>query len=426
MNTILQTALDLTELSRAMQIAREAVLGGTDWIEAGTPLIKSEGMNAVRELAKEFPNHKIIADLKTSDTGGLEVEMAAKAGADVVCILASADDAVILDALRGAALYGVELMADMMNVADVAGRAKQLADMGVHIINAHVGIDQQMEGKNPLDILSEISGLGVKVAAAGGLNAQTAAAAAAAGADIVIVGAGIVKAADVEAAARAVREAIDSPSAAKPKIKTMDDEIREILREVSAPHVTDALYRKGAMWGISARHVPKKMVGKAVTVQTFGGDWSKPVQAIDVCEEGDVLVINNSERCDIAPWGELATRSAINRGVAGIIIDGAVRDWDDIIELDIPVYAKAVQPNAGEPKGFGEINAEITCCGQTVRPGDWIIGDLSGVVVIPRERAYEVARRAHEIYKTEIRVREEIRRGGTLGSLQQLLRWEKK
>ncbi len=369
MNTILQTALDLTELSRAMQIAREAVLGGTDWIEAGTPLIKSEGMNAVRELAKEFPNHKIIADLKTSDTGGLEVEMAAKAGADVVCILASADDAVIADALRGASLYGVELMADMMNVADVAGRAKQLADMGVHIINAHVGIDQQMEGKNPLDILSEISGLGVKVAAAGGLNAETAAAAAAAGADIVIVGAGIVKAADVETAARAVREAIDSPAAAKPKTKTVDDEIREILNEVSAPHVTDALYRKGAMSGIYARHVPKKMVGKAVTVQTFGGDWSKPVQAIDVCEKGDVLVINNSERCDIAPWGELATRSAINRGVAGIIIDGAVRDWDDIIELDIPVYAKAIQPNAGEPKGFGEINAEITCCGQAVRPG---------------------------------------------------------
>ncbi len=426
MNTILQTALDLTELSRAIQIAHEAVLGGTDWIEAGTPLIKSEGMNAVRELKKTFPNHKIVADLKTSDTGGVEVEMAAKAGADIVCILAVADDAVIADALRGAALYGVELMADMMNVSDVAGRAKELADMGVHIINAHVGIDQQMEGKNPLDILAEIRGLGVKVAAAGGLNAETAAEAAKAGADIVIVGAGIVKSADVEASARAVRKAIDSPEAAKPKTKTMDDEIREILSEVSAPHVTDAMYRKGAMSGIYARHVPKKLVGRAVTVQTFGGDWSKPVQAIDVCEEGDVLVINNSERCDIAPWGELATRSAMNRGVAGIIIDGAVRDWDDIIELDIPVYAKAIQPNAGEPKGFGEINAEITCCGQTVRPGDWIIGDLSGIVVIPKERAYEIARRAHEVYKTEIRVREEIRRGGTLGSVQQLLRWEKK
>ena len=99
---------------------------------------------------------------------------------------------------------------------------------------------------------------------------------------------------------------------------------------------------------------------------------------------------------------------------------------DDIITLGVPVYATSVQPNAGEPKGFGEINAEIPVCGQTVRSGDWIIGDLSGVVVIPRERAYEVARRAVEVHKTEIRVREEIHRGGTLGSLSQLLRWDKK
>ena len=116
----------------------------------------------------------------------------------------------------------------------------------------------------------------------------------------------------------------------------------------------------------------------------------------------------------------------MNQGVAGIIIDGAVRDWDDILTLDIPVFATAVQPNAGEPKGFGEIGAEISCCGQTVRPGDWLIGDQSGVVVIPRERAYEVARRAYEVFKTETRVREEIRRGGTLGSVAQLLRWGKK
>ncbi|MCQ2377149.1 MAG: orotidine 5'-phosphate decarboxylase, partial [Methanocorpusculum sp.] len=188
MTIILQTALDLTEGKRALQIAAEAVKGGTDWIEAGTPLVKSEGMNIIRNLRKAFPENRIVADLKTSDTGGLEVEMAAKAGADVVCILASADDAVIRDALRGAALYGVELMADMMNVKDPAARAKELAEMGVQIINAHVGIDQQMEGKNPLDLLGEIGKLGVKVAAAGGLTKETAAEAAAAGADIVIVG----------------------------------------------------------------------------------------------------------------------------------------------------------------------------------------------------------------------------------------------
>ena len=211
MTTILQTALDLTEGKRALQIAEEAVKGGTDWIEAGTPLVKSEGMNIIRSLKKAFPGKRIVADLKTSDTGGLEVEMAAKAGADVVCILASADDAVIRDALRGASLYGVELMADMMNVKDPAARAKELAEMGVQIINAHVGIDQQMEGKNPLDLLEEIGKLGVKVAAAGGLTKETAAEAAAAGADIVIVGASIIKSADAEKAAREIRTAIDAP-----------------------------------------------------------------------------------------------------------------------------------------------------------------------------------------------------------------------
>ncbi len=423
---VLQVALDLTELSRATVIAREAVAGGADWIEIGTPLVKSEGMQAVRTLRSLFPRHTLIADLKTSDTGALEVEMAAKAGANVVCILAAADDAVIADALRGAALYGVELMADMMNVKDVPARARELADMGVQILNAHVGIDQQMEGKDPLNLLDVLGNLPVKIAVAGGLDAASAAAAAARGADIVIVGGTIIKAADVTSAAQEIRTALDNPALQKTSGASLDEQIRELLKTVSAPNVTDALYRKGAMAGLAERHVPHKMIGRAVTVQTFGGDWSKPVQAIDLCSPGDILVLNNDGRTDIAPWGELATRSAQNRGVAGIVIDGAVRDWDDILTLDVPVFAKSVQPNAGEPKGFGEINAEITCCGQIVRPGDWLIGDQSGVVVIPRERAYEVARRAVEVYKTETRIREEIRRGGTLGSVAQLLRWEKK
>jgi len=90
------------------------------------------------------------------------------------------------------------------------------------------------------------------------------------------------------------------------------------------------------------------------------------------------------------------------------------------------VFSRAVAPNAGEPKGFGEINAEVRCGGQLVRPGDWIAGDASGVVVVPRERAAEIARRALEVKKTEERIREEIRRGGTLSQVSDLIRWEKK
>ncbi|MDD5024033.1 MAG: bifunctional hexulose-6-phosphate synthase/ribonuclease regulator, partial [Methanoregula sp.] len=87
---------------------------------------------------------------------------------------------------------------------------------------------------------------------------------------------------------------------------------------------------------------------------------------------------------------------------------------------------RAVVPNAGEPKGFGEINAEIQCGGQQVHRGDWIVGDESGVVVIPRERAYEIARRALEVKKSEARIREEIRRGSTLSVVAELVKWEKR
>ena len=95
-------------------------------------------------------------------------------------------------------------------------------------------------------------------------------------------------------------------------------------------------------------------------------------------------------------------------------------------KIGIPVFSTAVSPNAGEPKGFGEIGADISCCGQQVKTGDWIVGDESGVVVIPKKRAYEIARRALEVRKNEVRIREEIKRGGTLSSVAELLKWEKK
>ena len=84
---VLQIALDLMQLKRAVVIAHEAVDGGADWVEVGTPLIKSEGAEAVRTLRREFPGKKIIADTKTMDVGGVEVEIMAKAGADIITVL---------------------------------------------------------------------------------------------------------------------------------------------------------------------------------------------------------------------------------------------------------------------------------------------------------------------------------------------------
>lgn len=424
---ILQVALDILDLPRALQIAHEAVLGGADWIEAGTPLIKSEGMHAIRALHEHFPECTVVADMKTADTGAMEVEMAAKAGANIVCILADADDSVVTEAIKSARKYGIRIMADLINVPDPVSRAHQLESLGVDIVCAHTGIDQQMTGKDSLELLHHLSpGNTALLAVAGGIDAGQAGVAVKMGADIIIVGGWIARSADVTGSARKIRYEMDNPSNQTREKKPVDEEIRSLLMQVSAPHVTDAMHRKGSMTGIFSVCGNVKMAGRAVTVQTFAGDWAKPVEAIDVANRGDVLVINNDGGIHVAPWGELATLSCTKKEIAGVVIDGAVRDVDDIRALNFPLFAKAIVPNAGEPKGMGEINAEIQCCGQSVKPGDWIIGDESGVVVIPAERAMEVARRALEVKKNEERIREEIRRGSTLSQVAELIKWEKK
>lgn len=422
---IIQVALDLLETDRAIQIAKESLEGGADWLEAGTPLIKSEGMDVIRKLRDAFPEKTIIADMKITDTGAMEVEMGAKAGADIVVVLASADDSTILESVRAARKYGVKIMADLISANDPVARSMEVEKLGVDYINVHAGIDQQMEGLDSLSIMKEVvKKVNIPVAIAGGLDAVSCAEAVIAGADIVVVGGNIVRSSNVTASARAIRESVDSPAKVQITRLSRDDEIRTILESVSTSNISDAMHRKGAMQDIFPMMEGKKMIGTAVTVQTFKGDWAKAVEAIDEAKEGDVIVIYNGSR-HVAPWGGLATLSCLNKGVAGVVIDGAVRDIDEVRKIGLPVFATCHVPNAGEPKGFGEINSEIVCGNQTVNPGDYIVGDDNGVVVIPKERAYEIARRAKEVEKTEQRLFEEIRRGATLSEVMKLKKWEK-
>ncbi|MDD3974647.1 MAG: orotidine 5'-phosphate decarboxylase, partial [Methanothrix soehngenii] len=352
-------------------------------------------------------------------------EMAAKAGADIVALLAASDNSTVEDALRAARKYGVQIMMDLLTVPDPVGRSRELEELGVDYICVHVGIDQQMTGKDTIDFLKQIvKEVKTPVAAAGGMDAASAADAVASGAAIVIVGGSIVRSANVTESARKIRESIDVAQASTAPKMSLEEEIVSLLRSVSSSNISDAMHRKGAMRGIHPLIPGKKIVGKAITVQTFAGDWAKPVEAIDLAGPGDVLVIYNGSK-NIAPWGGLATLSCKIKGVEGVVVDGAVRDLQEIRPMDYPLFSSDVVPNAGDPKGMGEINSEIVCGGQTVRPGDYIVGDDSGVVVIPKERAYEIARRAKEVEKTENRLFEEISRGKTLSQVVSLQKWEK-
>ena len=424
----LQVALDLMQLNRAVAIAREAVEGGADWIEAGTPLIKSEGAEAVRTLRREFPSLKIIADTKTMDTGSFEVEIMAKAGADIVTVLGLADDATIEEAVMAGRKYGAEVMVDLINVPDRVARAKRVQELGASYVCMHMGIDTQMRGEEPpVDILRRIvSEVSIPVAVAGGITAENAGEYVEAGASDVIVGGAIIKTSDIPAAARDIRNAmagakVDTDLARK----YSEEDLFEAFSRVSTCNISDAFHKQGVMFGIvpqSLRH-KQKMVGRALTVQTANGDWAKPVEAIDRAKDGDVIVIDVGG-APVAVWGELAAHSAMVMGVRGVVIDGAVRDIDDIRDLGFPAFSRSVAPCAGEPKGYGGIGIEVIVGGQRVRTGDWIVGDESGIMVIPKEMAVEVANRALDVHERENRTREEIERGSTLSKVNELAKWE--
>lgn len=425
---VLQIALDLMQLSRSLPIAREAVEGGAKWVEVGTPLLKSEGADSIRALRKEFPSLKIIADTKTMDVGAFEVEIAAKAGADIITVLGLADDSTVSEAVMAARKYGAEIMVDMINVPDKVKRSEEVVSMGVSYVCLHMGIDQQMKGeKAPLGLLSEIvNSVSVPIAVAGGITAENAGDYVKAGASIVIVGGGIIKTGNIKAAAENVVRAMSGavPEANGLSRKYGADELLEAFSKVSTCNVSDAFHKQGVMIGLVPHIKPgTRMVGRALTVQTANGDWAKPVEAIDRAKKGDVIVVDVGG-APVAVWGELASHSAMVNGCHGIVIDGAIRDIDDIRAMGFPAFSRSVAPNAGEPKGYGGIGIEITVGGQRVRTGDWIIGDENGLVVVPQEIAVEVANRSLTVHENENRTREEIRRGSTLSKVNELCKWE--
>jgi len=428
MKPVLQVALDFVDLTRALKLAEEAVDGGADWLEAGTPLIKSVGLDCVRELRKKFPHHPIIADMKTMDVGRIEVESAAKAGADIVAVLGVASNSTIRECIQAGEHYGAKIMVDLLEAPEFLKRAKEIEEMGTDYLALHTSIDEQMQGKISFEKVSRVTQeVNIPVAVAGGIHSENAWEAVEAGATIVIVGGAITKSEDAQKATREIKKAIDRKISIKTKLfkRITDENIRETLKKVSTANISDATHRQEALRGIFSITPGAKMVGQAVTVRTYPGDWAKPVEAIDQAEAGDVIVID-AGGVGPAVWGELASHSAKVKKLAGVVIDGAVRDVTEIRRIKFPAFAKIITPTAGEPKGFGEIAVPVNVGGTKVFSRDWIIGDDDGVIIIPNKRAVEFTNRAMDVLERENRIRKEIEEGGTLGKVTELLKWEKK
>ncbi|MFX1310957.1 MAG: orotidine 5'-phosphate decarboxylase / HUMPS family protein [Promethearchaeota archaeon] len=212
----IQVALDLESLDDALVIAQQ-VASYVDILEAGTPLIKSEGIYAVRMLKEAHPNKLVCADLKTADAGYLEVRMAARAKADIVTILADAYHITIEESLRAAHEFHVEIMADLIMSRLPSKRLAEIIGVNykgteLHYALVHSGLDRQESRHSPLSEIESVVNLKNRpsLAIAGGIQVTDIPKLLTYPLDIIIIGGAITRAKNPSDAAERIRQAIET------------------------------------------------------------------------------------------------------------------------------------------------------------------------------------------------------------------------
>ncbi len=188
------------------------------------------------------------------------------------------------------------------------------------------------------------------------------------------------------------------------EINKPSEEMVNLFKGLPVANIDDCMNRMAAIDSAIRPYNKEKILGPAFTVKVPVGDNLMFHKAMDMAEPGDVIVIDAKGGIDRAIFGEIMVKYCNKRGIAGIIVDGCIRDVDAISQMNIPVYAKGESPNGPYKNGPGEINTPIALGGQVVYPGDIIVGDEDGVVVIKPEDAELIAEKTREVNDKEEKI----------------------
>lgn len=195
-----------------------------------------------------------------------------------------------------------------------------------------------------------------------------------------------------------------------PKIERASKEIIAKLAGYPVSIIGDGMGRRGIMdAGIRPLNPKLKMCGSAVTVEVRAADNLMIHAALKIAQAGDVIVVDTHGDISAGIWGELTTRISQRKDLAGLVMDGSVRDSVELAASGFPVFSRGINACGGGKEGTGQVNMGISCGGVSVNPGDIIVGDGDGVVVVARELAEEAAKQA------QARIEAEERRFAAIG-----------
>lgn len=208
------------------------------------------------------------------------------------------------------------------------------------------------------------------------------------------------------------------------EIERPDPKWSEKLLEYATCNISDGLNKLYTMdCGIRQMFPSRKFAGPAVTVKVRSGDNFMLHKAISLVQPGDVLVVETQGCNAYAVCGDLMVSCMDKLGVAGLVVDGTVRDIETLREIGMPVFARGTVCGAGDKEGPGEVNFPVACGGVVVNPGDLVMGDDNGVVVIPKDDIEEAIAGADKKLAAEAKRRKEIAEGQYVkGGLDEIMR----
>jgi 4-hydroxy-4-methyl-2-oxoglutarate aldolase len=195
-------------------------------------------------------------------------------------------------------------------------------------------------------------------------------------------------------------------------IRRADAKVISTLGQHGVATAHEAQARSGLMRPYMRPIYPSaRAAGSALTVLCAPGDNLMIHAAIEVCQPGDILVVSTTSESTDGMFGELLAVSARAHGAVGLIIDAGVRDVADLTKMEFPVWSKTVSAQGTVKATAGSVNVPIVAAGALVNPGDVIVADVDGVVIVPRERASEVVRLGEERLVKEEKSRQRLRNG---------------
>ncbi len=196
-----------------------------------------------------------------------------------------------------------------------------------------------------------------------------------------------------------------------PNVEQLDPHWLEAFGKIPAAAVSDCMGRNVGGLGLKPYHGNGTMLGSALTVRVRPGDNLMILKAMQMARPGDVLVIDGSGDLTRAVFGGIMRAMALKAGIVGVVINGALRDFEEWQTGELPAYALGCVHRGPSTDGPGEINVPVSCAGMLVHPGDLVVGDADGVVAAPRSELPELLVRCRELLQREADTLAAIRAG---------------